>query len=150
MKPEIEKVENLTFPLKEELMKVWEESVRSSHHFLTEADLDFYRPRVMDVYLPSVDLYVVRNPRIVAFMGLSSDMVEMLFVLPSEKGNGYGSALLDFAFRKKHIRKIDVNESNAEAYRFYLNRGYRVTGRDETDADGKPFPIIHMEKCSKE
>lgn len=143
---QIEKITELTPTLKEELLQVWEASVRSSHHFLTEADIDFFRPRVRDIYLPAVDLYVIRDKGIAAFMGLSDDMVEMLFVLPSEKGKGYGTALLNYAFEEKHIGKVDVNEDNVEAYRFYLGRGYRVIGRDETDADGKPFPILHLEK----
>lgn len=145
-KARIERINVLTEELSDELTRVWEEAVRSSHHFLTEDDIRFYRQRMRGMYLPAVDLYVIRDTHIAAFMGLSDDMVEMLFVLPSEKGKGYGSALLRYALHERHIYKIDVNEDNAEAYRFYLNRGYRVTGRDDTDADGRPFPIIHMEK----
>ncbi len=142
----IEKVDNLTDPLKEELINLWEQSVRSSHHFLSENDLDYYRQRIRDVYFHVVELYVIKAPNISAFMGLSDDMVEMLFVLPSEKGKGYGSALLNFAFEEKRIRKIDVNEQNKEAYMFYLKRGYHVVSRDEVDSEGKPYPIVHMEK----
>ncbi len=142
----IEKVSHLTDSLRGELIEVWEKSVRSSHHFLTEDDLDYYRPRIRDVYFNAVELYVVRNPNISAFMGLSDDMVEMLFVLPEEQGKGYGSALLDYAFKEKRIRKIDVNEQNTDAYQFYVNRGYHVVARDEFDADGKPFPILHLER----
>lgn len=142
----IERIDGLTDALKEELIKVWDKSVRSSHHFLSEEDLTFYRSRIMTTYFYAVELYVIRQPHIVAFMGLSDDMVEMLFVFPSEKGKGYGSSLLDFALTKKHIRKIDVNEQNSEAYQFYLRKGYKVTGRDYTDADGKPYPIVHLEK----
>lgn len=145
-KARIERITVLTEELSDELTRVWEEAVRSSHHFLTEDDIRFYRQRMRSMYLPAVDLYVIRDTHIAAFMGLSDDMVEMLFVLPSEKGKGYGSALLRYALHERHIHKIDVNENNAEAYRFYLNRGYRVTGRDDTDADGRPSPIIHMEK----
>lgn len=145
-KARIERITVLTEELSDELTRVWEEAVRSSHHFLTEDDIRFYRQRMRGMYLPAVDLYVIRDTHIAAFMGLSDDMVEMLFVLPSEKGKGYGSALLRYALHERHIHKIDVNEDNAEAYHFYLNRGYRVTGRDDTDADGRPFPIIHMEK----
>ncbi len=145
-KARIERITVLTEELSDELTRVWEEAVRSSHHFLTEDDIRFYRQRMRGMYLPAVDLYVIRDTHIAAFMGLSDDMVEMLFVLPSEKGKGYGSALLRYALHERHIHKIDVNENNAEAYRFYLNRGYRVTGRDDTDADGRPSPIIHMEK----
>ena len=142
----IEKITRLTDSTREELVEVWEASVRSSHHFLAEDDIRFYRSRLKDIYLPAVELYIIRNERIVAFMGLSDDMVEMLFVLPSEKGKGYGTTLLNFAFNDKHVRKIDVNEDNKEAYAFYLNRGYRVVGRDAVDADGKPYPIVHLQK----
>lgn len=142
----IEKVDNLTDSLKDELINLWEQAVRSSHHFLSENDLNYYRSRIRDVYFHAVELYVIKTPHISAFMGLSDDMVEMLFVLPSEKGKGYGSALLKFAFEEKHIRKIDVNEQNQEAYLFYLKRGYHVVARDELDSDGKPFPIVHLER----
>ena len=142
----IEKIDHLTDSLKDELIDVWEKSVRSSHHFLAEEDLDYYRSRIRDIYFDAVDLYVIRNPNVVAFMGLSEDMVEMLFVLPSEKGKGYGSALLNYAFEEKHIRKIDVNEQNTEAYKFYTNRGYHAIAKDEVDAEGKPYPIIHLER----
>ena len=142
----IEKIDHLTDSLKDELTDVWEKAVRSSHHFLAEEDLNYYRPRIRDIYFDAVDLYVIRNPRVSAFMGLSEDMVEMLFVLPSEKGKGYGSTLLNYTFEEKHIRKIDVNEQNTEAYQFYINRGYHVIARDKVDADGKPYPIIHLER----
>ena len=142
----IEKIDHLTDSLKDELIDVWEKSVRSSHHFLAEEDLNYYRSRIRDIYFDAVDLYVIRNPNVVAFMGLSEDMVEMLFVLPSEKGKGYGSALLNYAFEEKHIRKIDVNEQNTEAYKFYTNRGYHAIAKDEVDAEGKPYPIIHLER----
>ncbi len=132
----IEKGEILTDSQKEELADVWEKAVRSSHHFLSEADIDYYRPRLKEIYLNAVDLYVVRNPGISAFMGLGSDTVEMLFVLPEEQGKGIGTALLDYAFEEKHVRKIDVNEQNTKAYKFYLKRGYRAVGWEE----------VHLEK----
>lgn len=142
----IERIDKLTDALKEELVKVWEESVRSSHHFLSEEDLRYYRSRIKDIYFQAVELYVIRKQHIVAFMGLSDDMVEMLFVLPTEKNKGYGTALLNYALEERHIRKIDVNEQNDEAYRFYLRCGYKAIGRDEKDADGKPYPIVHLER----
>ena len=142
----IEKIDSLTDALKDELIEVWGKSVRSSHHFLSEEDLMHYRSRIMGTYFHAVELYVIRQPNIVAFMWLSDDMVEMLFVLPSEKGKGYGSTLLKYALTEKRIRKIDVNEQNSEAYQFYLRKGFKVIGKDYTDADGKPYPIIHLQK----
>ena len=132
----------------DELLRVWEKSVRSSHHFLSEADIAYFKPLIRNRYFPAVRLFVVRNEagRIAAFMGLSDDMVEMLFVLPEEQRKGYGRALLEEAFHTHGIRKIDVNEDNTQAYRFYLRMGYEVTGRDATDSCGLPFPILHLER----
>ena len=81
-------------------------------------------------------------------MRLSDDMLEMLFVLPEEQGNGYGKAFVDYAISKYNIYKVDVNEDNEQAYKFYLHMGYKVVGRDELDSSGKPFPILHLQQLS--
>lgn len=78
-------------------------------------------------------------------MGLSDDLIEMLFIHPDEQGKGYGKTLLEFAVNERGFRKVDVNEQNEQAFRFYRNRGFEVISRDETDAQGKPFPILHMQ-----
>ncbi len=132
--------------LKDELVEVWEASVRSTHHFLTEKDIQFFKPLVRDKYIPAVELYTIWNEqnRIAAFMGLSDELIEMLFVHPEEQGKGYGKQLIEFAIYNKHIFKVDVNEQNEKATSFYLNRGFDITGRDETDPSGNPFPILHL------
>lgn len=132
----------------DDLMRVWEASVRSSHHFLTEDDIQFYKPLIRNEYFPAVTLYIIRDERskhIAAFMGLSDELIEMLFVDPSQQGKGYGKLLIEYAIREKNIRKVDVNEQNDQALQFYLNRGFEVISRDATDGQGKPFPILHMQ-----
>ena len=42
-------------------------------------------------------------------MGLSDELIEMLFVYPGEQGKGYGKRLLEYATRKKQLDKVDVN-----------------------------------------
>lgn len=132
--------------LKNELVEVWEASVRSTHRFLTEKDIRFFKPLIRNKYIPVVELYIIRNGqnRIAAFMGLSDELIEMLFVHPEEQGKGYGKQLIEFAIYHKHIFKVDVNEQNEKATSFYLNRGFDIVGRDETDPNGNPFPILHL------
>ena len=74
--------------LKNELVEVWEASVRSTHRFLTEKDIRFFKPLIRNKYIPVVELYIIRNGqnRIAAFMGLSDELIEMLFVHPEEQG----------------------------------------------------------------
>ncbi len=128
-----------------EILEVWESSVRSSHTFLTEEDIAFYKPLILKEYLPAVSVYMIqREGKIVAFTGLSDELIEMLFVLPEEQGYGFGSALVNFALREKGIRKVDVNEQNPSALRFYLAKGFKVISRDERDAQGRDFPILHL------
>ena len=66
-------------------------------------------------------------------MGLSDELIEMLFVHPDEQGKGYGKQLMQYALHEKHIYKVDVNEQNEKAHRFYLHMGFQLIGRDETD-----------------
>ena len=82
--------------LKNELVEVWEASVRSTHRFLTEKDIRFFKPLIRNKYIPVVELYTIRNGqnRIAAFMGLSDELIEMLFVHPEEQGKGYGKLLI--------------------------------------------------------
>ena len=130
----------------DELLQVWEEAVRSTHHFLSEEDIEYYKPLVRMIYLPGVDLYCIRNreERIAAFMGLSGERIEMLFVAPQEQRKGYGSRLIDFALRDKYLDRIDVNEQNSTAVRFYLKKGFEIVSRDAFDGAGRPFPVLHL------
>lgn len=131
----------------DEILHVWEASVRHTHDFLTEEDVLFYKPLVRNHYLPNVELFVIRDAdeKIAAFMGVSDEQVEMLFVHPNAQKNGYGRRLMEYARDKKRITKVDVNEQNEKALRFYLHLGFQIISRDETDSMGKPFPILHLQ-----
>ena len=62
------------------VVEVWEESVRETHHFLTEADIDFFRPLVEQEIPGVADLACVRDGagRVVGFVGVVGGKVEML------------------------------------------------------------------------
>lgn len=129
-----------------EILLLWEVAVRGSHPFLKEEDILFYKKLGPQLF-PTVELYLIRNKqnRIAAFMGVSDELIEMLFVHPGEQGKGFGKQLLRFAIQEKQLRKIDVNEQNTKAFHFYQSMGFEVKSRDETDSSGKPFPILHMQ-----
>lgn len=129
------------------LVMVWMASVKATHNFLCEEDIGFYYDKVLRNYMPHLELYAIKNEdgNLCAFIGLSAKMIEMLFVRPDAIGKGYGSALLRFAIEKKGMRKVDVNEQNHRALQFYQKHGFFITGRNNTDEEGKPYPILHLE-----
>lgn len=130
----------------QQLIEVWEQSVRASHHFLKEEDLQFYKPLILNNYFPILQLYCVRNDehQIIGFLAAHEQKIEMLFVKPEYFGKGVGSALINFALHHLNLTEVDVNEVNEKARHFYQKYGFRMIGRAEVDGAGKPYPILFM------
>lgn len=132
-----------------EIIKVWEASVRATHHFLAEGDIEYYKKLIPQLLEP-VRLYCIReNGEMAAFMGVSDDNLEVLFVRPESFLRGYGKRLIEFAVHSLDIHKVDVNEENLQAFEFYKKMGYKVTGRSEVDSENKSYPMLHMEYMHK-
>lgn len=128
-----------------QLMTVWESSVKATHHFLRTEDFEFYKKIIPD-YFPNVDLYAIRSGETInAFMGVSGDNLEMLFVSAESRGKGYGKSLLMYALDNLDVKKVDVNEQNIQAVGFYERFGFKVVGRSEKDSMEKGYPILKME-----
>lgn len=78
-------------------------------------------------------------------MGISEGNLEMLFIDSSSIGQGIGKLLLLHAITNLNISKVDVNEQNEQALKFYEHFGFKVISRSELDWTGKPYPILHMQ-----
>jgi putative acetyltransferase len=128
------------------LLEIWLRSVRATHAFLTETDIQVLLPLVRDQALPHLELWVLSSDDgvLAGFIGLSGSMVEALFIAPEWFGHGGGTLLLDHARRLKGALSVDVNEQNPEALRFYLAKGFTVVGRSPLDAQGRTFPLLHL------
>jgi putative acetyltransferase len=134
-----------------QVLEVWEASVRATHDFISEADIQFFKPLVRDVLPQMPVLTCVRDQQsqVVGFLGLEADKIEMLFIDPQWRGKGIGRSLLRQAIEVHGARTLDVNEQNAQAVGFYLKMGFEVVGRSEMDGTGKPFPLLHMRLAEK-
>ncbi len=132
----------------DEIVQVWESSVRATHHFLEEEDLLFYKQAIRNEYLPSgmLRLLCLKEDKgvIAGFMGLSEDSIEMLFIRPESRGQGVGKILLIHAIKELKKNKVDVNEQNEQAVGFYQHFGFKTISRSALDPSGKPYPILHM------
>lgn len=130
----------------EEVVRVWESSVRATHHFLKEEDIEYFKPLILNTYLDAVELRCMRNDEnnILGFLGAAEQNLEMLFIDPEHRGKRIGKSLLDHAMENLNVTKVDVNEQNEQAVGFYQHCGFEVIGRSELDSSGKPYPILHM------
>ncbi|WP_266158807.1 acetyltransferase [Dyella silvatica] len=128
------------------LAEVWRRSVTATHTFLTDADIQELYPQVRDVYLRRVEVWVCVTVEgdIAGFIGMGGSHVEMLFVEPARRGRSVGTRLLDHVKSMHQTLTVDVNEQNPQAHGFYRRYGFNDVGRSDTDAAGRPFPLIHM------
>jgi len=136
---------------RDRLLDIWTRSVRATHHFLTEADIQASLPIVQDVVLPNFEeLWLIcdNDDVAVGFMGLRGRTVDALLVDPSHFRIGAGRRLLEQARRLKGSMVVDVNEQNPQAVAFYAAVGFEVIGRSPEDDDGRPFPLLHMQDVS--
>jgi putative acetyltransferase len=130
---------------REALVDVWLRSVRASHTFLTEADIQELLPLVREAALPALEVWVLDLDGLpIGFVGLDGTKLEALFLAPEHFRRGFGRQLVEHASRLKGPLTVDVNEQNPEAVRFYEALGFRVVGRSEVDSSGRPFPLLHM------
>ena len=139
----IEEVSREDYPV---LLQVWEASVRATHHFLKEEDIDYFKPLILSTYFDAVTLRCIRKEgKIVAFLGVADQNLEMLFIHPDFRGMHLGKSLVDYAVKEMDVIKVDVNEQNDQAVGFYKKYGFEVYDRSEKDGTGKPYPLLHMQ-----
>ncbi|HVX88920.1 MAG TPA: GNAT family N-acetyltransferase [Gemmatimonadales bacterium] len=130
------------------LVALWERSVRATHHFLDEAGIQELRPFVVQALeSDALEWWVLvgDGDALLGFMGLTDHTIEGLFLDPAHRGKGGGRRLVEFAQERfPGTLKVDVNEQNPEALKFYEALGFRIVGRSPTDSAGRPYPLLHL------
>ncbi len=130
---------------KDDILAVWEQSVKATHHFLLESDFEEYKKILQNFDFNDLDVFCLeKNEKIVGFIGIHSEKIEMLFLSPDYIGKGLGRQLTDFAFTSFDINYVDVNEQNPKATEFYEKIGFETFDRTEKDDMGRPYPILKM------
>ncbi len=147
---EIIEVRERTPILIQQLLMVWEKSVRETHLFLSDAEIENIKQYVPEA-LNGVAHLIIANDEdrhSVAFMGIEDEVLEMLFITPEQRGKGLGKALLGFGIEKYGVKQLTVNEQNPQAKEFYKHLGFEVYKRTDTDEQGNPYPLLYM--CLKQ
>ncbi len=145
MKDHIHDITSQDYP---ELIKIWEQSVRATHDFLPKEVINQLKPLILEKYFDAVLLKCCKNEEghITGFIGISNEKIEMLFISPNVQGQGLGSLLCQYAFKQHGVMHVDVNEQNPKARIFYEKLGFKVVSRSAQDKQGRPYPILHMER----
>ena len=115
--------------LLEKLVIIWKSSVRATHLFLSDGEIEDIKKYVPQA-LQEVPLLVVsedENGNACGFMGISGQKVEMLFVSAQERGKGIGRKLLEYGIEHYSVNELAVNEQNLLAKGFYEHMGFMFT-----------------------
>src|SRR5262245_36470615 len=131
----------------EALFDIWQRSVRATHTFVSEEDMQSFIPLVRDYVSSSeAELWVLCSElgAILGFMGMTGSKIDSLFLAPEHHRQGHGRRLVQHARELRGELTVDVNEQNTAACRFYETCGFVVEGRSELDDTGRPYPLLHM------
>ena len=131
-----------------QLLEVWENSVRATHLFLSDSEIKNIKEYVPKALNGIAHLIIAEDEAgcPVAFMGIEGDTLEMLFIAPEERGKGLGKRLIQYGIENYSIEKLTVNEQNPQAKGFYEHMGFRVYKRTDLDEQGNPYPILYMSR----
>ena len=85
----------------EQLLEVWESSVKATHLFLSENEIEDIKKYVPQALKEIPHLIIVENENQVpmGFMGIVEQHLEMLFISNEERGKGLGKILLKYEKR---------------------------------------------------
>ncbi|WP_125711172.1 GNAT family N-acetyltransferase [Companilactobacillus zhongbaensis] len=134
--------------LLKKLLNVWESSVRATHLFLTDTEISEIKKYVPQALAEVPHLIVIEDDDqdAVAFMGIAGRHLEMLFVSDDQRGQGLGTALLQYSIDNYFVDDLAVNEQNPLAKSFYEHMGFEVYQRNPLDDQGKPYPVLYMSR----
>lgn len=142
----IVEVKDRTASLIEQLLVVWESSVKATHLFLSESEIENIKKYVPQALKEIPHLMIVENDNQVpvGFMGIVEQHLEMLFIAHEERGKGAGKVLLKYGIEQYKVNDLAVNEQNPLAQGFYEHMGFKVYKRTECDEQGNPYPLLYM------
>lgn len=138
------KIKALDQETENKLLVIWESSVRATHNFLSDPEINNikkYVPHALRRVSHLIVAYDENEP--VAFMGINDLKLD---VAANQRGTGIGKALITYGINNLDINELSVNEQNPGARSFYEHMGFKAVERSEFDDQGNPYPILIMKK----
>ena len=142
----IKEIKDRNSSLINQLLEVWEDSVKATHLFLSNEEIKNIKEYVPQAIFGVSHLVIIENEshQPIAFMGIEDRKLEMLFIKNSERGKGLGKQLLNYGIKNYNVNELAVNEQNPNAKGFYEYMGFKTYKRTELDEQGNPYPILYM------
>ena len=127
------------------LIKIWENSVKSTNKFLNDKEILKIKQYVPTALKNVKNLVIAEiNDKPVAFLGVENQKIEMLFVLTENQHQGIEICLINYAIKNFSANEVTVNEQNSQAFKFYLHLGFKTYKRTTFDEQGNPYPLLYM------
>ena len=141
-------VQERTPQLLASLLNIWEDSVRATHLFLSDSEVNQIKGYVPRALSGVEHLIIVENEseEPIAFMGTEKNRLEMLFLSAVERGKGIGKQLIQYGIQNYGIQEVTVNEQNPQAVGFYKHIGFETYKRTDHDEKGSPYPLLYMKR----
>ena len=141
-------IKTLTTDLIERLLLIWESSVRATHNFLSDEEINNIKKYVPEALNNIEHLIILEDTskQPLGFMGISNHTLEMLFIADKNRGKGLGKQLLTYGIEHYAVQELTVNEQNPLARGFYEHMGFQTYKRSKFDEQGNNYPILYMHK----
>lgn len=139
-------VAEVTPSLVEQLIVVWEKSVKATHLFLSENEVEEIKKYIPQALNGIAHLIIAKDKGScpVAFMGIEEQKLEMLFIAPEERGKGLGTKLIQYGIENYSVNELMVNEHSTLAKGFYEHMEFYIYKRTDHDKQGNPYPLLYM------
>jgi ribosomal protein S18 acetylase RimI-like enzyme len=126
-----------------EIADVYLASFKATYDFPLAHTDDQVRRWIAEILLPTHEVWVAADAKgsIVGMMALSADMLDQLYVAPSQTGRAIGSRLVELAKRRRPAGlDLYTFQVNRNARRFYERRGFGQVqlGDGSANEEGQP------------
>lgn len=128
--------------------KIWKQSVKETHLFLIDEQINKIEQYVPLALKEVNHLIVIENDEEtkIGFAGINNQKLEMLFLLPNQRGKGIGKQVISYCIKQYGMNELTVNEQNPQAVGFYQHLGFKVYKRTALDEEGNPYPLLYMKR----